>query len=317
MKIVKNDRDTVIDENIRDLDRRQKALYEKRFAHFRERLRFAGRIASEDEETGAETGELLTLDRYLQSKKTTVLSEGTAEQGEAELSYLFKNSDRFDRFFFIKLLKEKYPVRFLSVSDEEETGTAAPASVSYVRSRGADDAYAAFAARTPSLSAAYAEDFSAACEAVYYGKSRYCLLPLENSSDGRLTGFYNLIGRYELKIVSSADVTDPEGTIRSRFALCAKNFDPIDDRDTLIYELYFPARSGEGLSDVLMAAEYYHLSVRRIDSIPAGAASETDKNQVNLTLAGKAADMETLLFYLETEYAEYTVVGAYCPVTPS
>ena len=318
MKIVKNDKDAVIDENILDLDRQQRALFEKRLAHNRERLRFSGRIIYDEEETGSEEDASLTFDRYLSSKKTRVPSEDVAEINGEELSHLFRSLDRFDRFFLIKLLSEKYPHKVLvpaQTDDAAEGETDMPASVSYVKSRGADDAYAAFSKELPALSAAYADDFSAACEAVYYRKSRYCLLPLENSADGRLIGFYNLIGRYELKIVSTCDVTDPDGAIRSRFALCARDFDRIADSDTLDYELYFPGRNGDGLSEILMAAEYYRLAVRRIDSIPASADAEPDKNQVYLTMQGKAADMETLLYYLETEYADYTVIGAYRPLT--
>ena len=312
MKIVKNDKDAVIDENISALDQKQRALFEERLAHLEERLRFAGKPVFDEEDAEAEGGELLTLDKYLSSKKAAALPEGAAEDSE-ELSYLFKNFDRFDRLFYIGQLARKYPSRIPTLTPKKDDGGMAsgiPPAITYVKSRGADDAYLAFAAQLPALPAVYAEDFSAACEAVYYEKSRYAILPLENSADGRLLGFYNLIGRYELKIVYTCDVTDPDGIERSRFALCAKDFEAAEDGDTLCYELYFPSRSGEGLAAILTAAEYYRLTVRRIDSIPADAASDPDKNQVYLTLSGAMADMKILLCYLEAEYAEYTVIGA-------
>ncbi len=92
-------------------------------------------------------------------------------------------------------------------------------TVSYVRSSYADTAYRALAAEMADPKVLYAHEFSEACENVYYGRSAFCLLPVENTVDGRLAGFRSLMIKYGLKTVRVVRVKDDSLDGSTLFAL--------------------------------------------------------------------------------------------------
>lgn len=71
-------------------------------------------------------------------------------------------------------------------------------SVAYVRNAVSDEAFKRFACAMKSPSVSYTASFAAACEEVYYGRVRYCILPYESSDEGTLSGFMKMIRKYEL-----------------------------------------------------------------------------------------------------------------------
>ena len=71
-------------------------------------------------------------------------------------------------------------------------------NVAYVRNAISDDAYRMFEKAITGASVTYTASFTAACEEVYYGRVRYCILPYETSDEGTLSGFMKMIRKYEL-----------------------------------------------------------------------------------------------------------------------
>lgn len=103
-------------------------------------------------------------------------------------------------------------------SGSEEPNRSSFNRISYQRNRYTDEAYERFAALLPEPRASYAHSFRSVCEDVYNGLCEYCILPLENSAEGRLTSFSRLIAEYEMKIAAVCDVQVGEDRV-TRFAL--------------------------------------------------------------------------------------------------
>ena len=103
-------------------------------------------------------------------------------------------------------------------SGSEEPNRSSFNRISYQRNRYTDEAYEQFAALLPEPRASYAHSFRSVCEDVYNGLCEYCILPLENSAEGRLTSFSRLIAEYEMKIAAVCDVRVGEDRV-TRFAL--------------------------------------------------------------------------------------------------
>lgn len=81
-----------------------------------------------------------------------------------------------------------------AVSEETELGS----TVAYVRNAVSDEAFLRFTGAIKDASVSYTASFAAACEEVYYGRVRYCILPYETSEDGTLSGFMKMMRKYEL-----------------------------------------------------------------------------------------------------------------------
>ena len=71
-------------------------------------------------------------------------------------------------------------------------------TVAYVRNAVSDEAFLRFTGAIKDASVNYTASFAAACEEVYYGRVRYCILPYETSDEGTLSGFMKMIRKYEL-----------------------------------------------------------------------------------------------------------------------
>jgi len=79
--------------------------------------------------------------------------------------------------------------------------------VAYLRNTYTDTAFETFSTVLRSAASTYYSDFPGVCEALYYDRATACILPLENSSDGKLLRFYSLLTRYDLRIAYVTSVT--------------------------------------------------------------------------------------------------------------
>lgn len=140
-------------------------------------------------------------------------------------------------------------------------------TVSYVRSSYADTAYRVFTEAMADPKVLYGHDFVDACENVYYGRCAYGILPLENSTDGRLAGFRGLIMKYGLKIVSVCRIPDAAGEGSTLFALLKRSMDiPVDEG---IHYFEFRVETSD-LFGLLAAAEVCGMLTVGISSVPGG-----------------------------------------------
>jgi len=162
--------------------------------------------------------------------------------------------------------------------EAEELSEPSPNRIIYPRSTYADAAYLRFASLISDSRAVYAHSFPMACEEVYNGLCKYCILPLENSSEGQLNSLARLIDRYELKIACTCDVTASDGSRTTRFALLRREILPvISQGEPLCFEFAAPLQESLSGASLLCAAELCGLSLERMDSRPQTADPTTSQ----------------------------------------
>lgn len=189
-------------------------------------------------------------------------------------------------------------------TEKTERTAEKPGGISYFRSPAADQAFDVFAARIPDPSVSYGRDFTAVCENVYYGRTRYCILPVSNSSDGRLSGFYALAEKYELIAVDECRVAYGDG--ETDLALFSAGYLPYKTRDKLRVRLKIPHQP-DTLFTVLTAASYCGARCVENDSLPTGFGTSD-----MLAFSGGRESVCDLLFYLCCCQIKFDITGVLC-----
>ena len=186
--------------------------------------------------------------------------------------------------------------------------------IAYLQNAFTDRAYRAFSGSMHRARSQYHDSYAAACEAVSNGSCEACILPIEHAQDGKLLGFYRLIDRYELKIVCTCDIAQPNGH-ESRFALLKKSFTfPLpDDALAYLFELSITRSTGHALGAVLDAAALCGLTVRRVDSIPLAYAEDSFAYHTVLTMAD-AGQLTPFLLHLALDVPQYDPIGRYAHI---
>lgn len=180
--------------------------------------------------------------------------------------------------------------------------------ISYLRNPYTDKAYSTFSKYLNNPTVRYCDDFVSVCEDVYYGRAGLCILPLENSSEGRLVSFSRLISRYELHIVMECSVeTGHESS--TRFALLKNSVARFPISDGIPHRGYIELRISPSYSvrDILNAAENYGLEAERIDCVPDSAEGHVHCIRF-LTDSG---DLDGFLYFLQLEAPHITTTGVF------
>ncbi len=199
--------------------------------------------------------------------------------------------------------------------DEEASGR-----VAYQRNIFADEAFLHFSPHIQEPKAAYFGSFAGVCEQVYNGLCEYCILPLENSQDGKLLRFYGLIQKYELKIVLTCEVTASDQRHVTTFGLCKRSLQiptPMlyGIHRNACFEFIFWQDSDDypGLGDVLAAAQACSLRLIRADCLP----RSDDEIMVgagypfNISLDIENGDLRTFLLFLALDAPFCLPLGIY------
>ena len=141
--------------------------------------------------------------------------------------------------------------------------------ISYLKSNYADAAYFKFSSVISTPRASYAESFENACEDVYNGICEFCILPIENSTDGKLIGFFSLIEKYELKISTVCTVHYADNSRNTKFALLRKNITTqfAAKSKEIFLELGITVGAGISLSSILSVADIFGFKFYRMDGI--------------------------------------------------
>lgn len=160
------------------------------------------------------------------------------------------------------------------------------------------------------LKALYGSSFREVCENVYYGRSEFCLLPVFSLSEGVLTGFCSLISKYELKTVLSCNISTQDSGY-TRFALLKKNIEYTDIRGkTVSFDFSVPSVGGDKLSVLLLAADFFGMTVLSVSSTPTEYSSSAFSYDIRC-MAGADSDVCGLLCFLALEFPQYSQTGIY------
>ncbi len=311
-----------ISENLKHLLCAEASVHERRFAHIRERARLislALKAASgfddimdavahfdgASEIYGDMKGKGFSLSDNLCAANAPLsgcLSEYTKKLDDL---YLCKSIAAFDD----KDHSDIDAVKWLSEHYKEDTTPFKDRKVSFVRGNQSGKAFERFARFIPGVLAEYEEDFKSACEAVAAGEANYAIIPVENSTDGRLHGFYRLIEKYSLSIVLSSSVLSDDGEVSTKFALVYKNFDIIGNIGSRTLEFRITLADQGQLGNIILAADFFGADVLKIYSLPISSVGR--ENSFGITLSIDNADISGLLCYLFLEYPQFFAIGLY------
>ena len=196
-------------------------------------------------------------------------------------------------------------------SDAEEPTPTAYQRIVYQRSGYTDAAYLQLSALLSEPRAAYSHSFLSACEEVYNGHCEYCILPLENSTEGQLGSFSRLIERYDLKIAATCDIVGNDTGRVTRFALLHKHILPLFHLGgtEAFFECSLPLGNNPDVTDVLYAAQLCGMRLYRIDSQPRQGGDTQFSVHLSFRIAN--ADLQAFLLYLAMEVPHYTPIGLY------
>lgn len=201
----------------------------------------------------------------------------------------------------------------------KSTDTVSGARIAYLRSPYSDTAFRIFSGVIKNPSVSYPRDFAGVCEEVYYGRCRYCILPVETSDEGTLSGFRKLVAKYELCPVLSCSVSTGGGTQTTRFSLFAKNIERLSDaspentedgREIFSFRLDAPAP--DSLHKTMTALRSYGLRLQTLNSYP--VAWDEGRYSFEFSAVCNEGELDAMLLYLTLEIPEYTPIGLYMQV---
>ncbi len=198
--------------------------------------------------------------------------------------------------------------------DAQSENDAQPTNqIAYVPNPRSEAALKQFFSVVSSSRALEFDHFEDVCEEVYNGLCKYCLLPVSNAVEGRLSRFCGLFLKYDLRICAACDVLGPAEGDSTRFVLLSKTLPPLPkkanavDRD-LLFCLALPTDTQPTLTELLEVAAHLHLQVKYIDTQP----DFVDGRMLHLCRIGvKGGDLATFLLYLQINAPHFTPIGLY------
>ncbi len=183
------------------------------------------------------------------------------------------HSGLYMRLLIYSMIEEKMPVS-MKKTPAAVLPSSARGRVAYMPGSFADRAYLRLTEHVKSPRAAMTASFVDACEEVHSGLCEFCILPLENNHSGRLNAFTRLIIRYRLQVVAVCDLENGAAGQTTRFALLREAKEGLSSapltessEGDLLFELLHLTQS-PALTELLLAAEFCGLPLRRVDTLP-------------------------------------------------
>ena len=215
---------------------------------------------------------------------------------------------KFCQKLFKRSGKDEERPLFYDVQDSVPAG--AHGKIAIVRNRYNEAAYSLLSKLVTRAKVVYAPSFVSACEDVYDGKCQYCILPVADSQNGRMFGFYSTVDRFELRICASCGIDAESAAESVKYALIGRVLpDRIPKNNARRFEFSVISHTGRVISDVIEAAAVFGADLAGIDSLPVEYGDGLQKYYFTFRLP--AADIRGLDLYLSEEYASYAPVGYY------
>ncbi len=182
----------------------------------------------------------------------------------------------------------------------------------YRKARGTDIAYEKFVSLIPDARVMYKDTFTAVCDAVALDEADMCILPYENSDDGKLNSFYRLIESFDLKIAASCKVKSLGRDDMTRYLLLSKNLAGLSAVSGVTdFELLISDRDDNSLTRVMSAAHILGLTVRSIDTVK----TEGNLNVFDLRVASKKKFLiDRFILFLKLEEMEFSPLGLFAQI---
>ncbi len=301
--------------NLAELEAELEALIEKRLAHLCEL-------------SDAMLGDGEDID-IVKSIILSVRSEGNADSGNVidenrpAADAIFGKLSLLERLILFKEVfgryNDKIVLPLLYRESHAEVSSAASERIAYLKNSYNDAAYMQFSTLLSSPRAAYFGSITDVCDSVYRGECEYCILPIETSADGKLLSFYELILKYGFKINAVFDLYSDGGKEYTRYALLGRLFVL---RDTSLrskarnryFEFVIPENDGMSTEDLLTAASFCSLKLRRIDTLNLRGDKGTRSTYFCPVLRADGSDLKTFLAFLAVDCPDFVPVGLYMQI---
>ena len=225
---------------------------------------------------------LITEQRQISYELLLQLFVDTYKPEEISQSTVFEYADLIEKFsgkksneelvnFFREAIKKLgySPSLFLKENSSLDFFTHSSQSrISYVKNNYSDTAFIKFSSLFEKAKVSYRTSFEDVCEDVYNSTSDYCILPIENSTGGKLFSFYSLIDKYDLKIFAICDLDEGSSDKRTRYALISKKtlIYPESKRNVFV-EFSMIEDENYSLKNILEAADICGLELYRLDTV--------------------------------------------------
>ncbi len=178
----------------------------------------------------------------------------------------------------------------------------------YRMSYASDIAFEKFASLIPDATAVFKDTFREVCSAVATGEADMCILPYENTDDGKLSSSYRLIESYELKIAASVLVqSDRRGDV-TRYLLLSRSLSGLSMLSGVTdFEFSLTDRADGMLTRTLTAANLLSLEIRSVDTV----RSEKGSTVYNVRVTADDTTLDEFILYLKLEAADFSPLGLY------
>ncbi len=216
----------------------------------------------------------------------------------------------YDTLLVAELYCKGYEVDFPQTIDDRSVLS----NVVYLKNPLTDIAYRNFSKVLKNARVDYEDSFISVCESVYYNRAQYCILPIENYEDGRLSGFMNMIRKYDLKIVMTCNVESANGKI-TKFSLLKRELTRIHCDDTVnkgeYLEIGFNFGENSRLHEILGAAMFFGYNLDKVDSLPVYYSEKEYYYDVVFSGSGQ---LQKFLYWLDLEFPRYEILGIYTQI---
>ena len=187
--------------------------------------------------------------------------------------------------------------------------------IALVRNRYNEEAFSIFERSVQGAKPEFFSSFSDACEEVFDNLCEFCILPVENTGDGRLFGFYSMIDRYELKICAVCELETESTPETIRYALVGKHLPRRIPKDTdWNFECCVSAEAEEFPYDIFRVAPIFSATPIKIDSLPILYDDRAHRFYLTFRIPRHLAYAFDL--YLSKEHPRYTAIGLYPILEP-
>ena len=191
--------------------------------------------------------------------------------------------------------------------------------IAYLKNSYNDTAYLEFSKLLTSPRASYFDSIANVCESVYNGECEYCILPLETSSDGKLSSFYDMILKYGFIICAVYDLHNSESSRFTRYGLIGRSLNvkgsSFKTKSKIKYfEFAFEDDSYPSAVDVLSASEFCSMKLRRIDTINTTTSRNSKAPLICPIFRIDNADLNTFLIFMAIDCPKFRPLGIYTQI---
>ena len=202
--------------------------------------------------------------------------------------------------------------RLTAIGDHEETPAGSHGKIAYTKNNFNDVAFEQLSSSINSPRAIYTASINGACEAVADGSCEFCILPIENSVDGKLFNFYSFLDRFELKVCAVCDI-ESDGDSNVRYALVGRSSLEPSGRfvksTRYILEFFILGFGGETLDGIFEAARECGVELLSIDARPVPYDAQSKKFIMSFSVS--SGDAMLFCSFLSLFYDSYSPIGLY------